>query len=375
VTNPIDGALDPETRELLDRHGFDRVPFARLRDRLVREPDAWLPRVRGPVGPPPIESIAEMPRPDSAECRQLAATGRRAIEAGEVAAVVLNGGMATRFGGGAKGIVEPIAGRSFIDLKLSQISSAGQGRVPVLLMNSFATERATAEHLAHLAPNLEVRQFNQLIAPRLTPEGELFLDARGRCSPYAPGHGDLPEALVASGELERFVGRGGRVIVVANVDNLGAGLDPVIVGLHLERGRPMTVELVETRPGDAGGVPALVEGRLAIVEMFRMPAEFDPLSIPLLNTNNFVFDAAALADPPDLDWFPVRKQVDGRDAVQFERLLGQLSEHLEVGWLRVPRAGPRSRFVPFKVPADLERRAGELRQVLAAQGLLAGNGR
>jgi UTP--glucose-1-phosphate uridylyltransferase len=66
----------------------------------------------------------------------------------------------------------------------------------------------------------------------------------------------------------------------------------------------------------------------------------------------------------------VGKQVEERTAVQFERLAGQLTEHLSANWLAVPRRGVRSRFVPIKVPADLERNRPFLRDVLRAQGVL-----
>jgi UTP--glucose-1-phosphate uridylyltransferase len=140
--------------------------------------------------------------------------------------------------------------------------------------------------------------------------------------------------------------------------------------MHAEGGNPISVELVETYPGDVGGFPARVGGRVAIVEAFRLPGSFDASAIPAFNTNTFVFDAAILGRHPALDWFAVKKQVDGREAIQFERLVGQLTEHFGVTWLLVPREGERSRFLPIKVPADLEAGAAALESVLAAQGVL-----
>ena len=57
---------------------------------------------------------------------------------------------------------------------------------------------------------------------RLTPAGELYFED-GKPSPYATGHGDLPEALRKSGLLERFLAsRGDGYVWIANLDNLGA---------------------------------------------------------------------------------------------------------------------------------------------------------
>jgi UTP--glucose-1-phosphate uridylyltransferase len=355
----------------LSKYGFDSIPFSDLVQRLrTGELGVGENRIKGSVELPPEASYLPLPEVKSEAARRLAKIGQAAIEAGQVGVVVLNGGMATRFGGLAKGVTEAVAGRTFLDLKLSQVAKAGQGQAPVLLMNSFATDEATNNHLAELKISCEVRTFSQMISLRFTPLGDLFLDASGNPSLYAPGHGDLPFALKSSNELERFIAHGGRWLTVSNVDNLGAGLDPRVIGMHIEKGNPMTVEIVRPNQRDVGGFPALVDGKMMIVEAFRIPESFDVNTIPVFNTNTFVFDAKAFLNTFDLDWFAAFKKVDGREVVQFERLVGQLTEFMEVTWLLVPRQGPFSRFIPIKVPADLEGRAGELKQLLRAQGVL-----
>jgi UTP--glucose-1-phosphate uridylyltransferase len=364
-------SLSDDTRAILNKYGFNSIPFSDLIERLQAGTlSAEGNRILGSIELPPEASYAPLPEPNSEEARRLEKIGRTAIDAGQVGVVVLNGGMATRFGGLAKGITEAVANRSFLDLKLSQAAAAGRGKAPVLLMNSFATDEATKNHLAQLDISCEVRTFAQMISLRFTPTGELFVDANGNPSLYAPGHGDLPFALQSSGELDRFIKHGGRWLTVSNVDNLGAGLDPRVIGMHIEQGNPMTVEMVRPNQRDVGGFPALVNGKMMIVEAFRAPTSFDVNTIPVFNTNTFVFDAQALQGPFDLDWFAAFKKVDGHDVVQFERLVGQLTEFMEVTWLLVPRKGPFSRFIPIKLPADLERRAGELKQLLVAQGVL-----
>jgi UTP--glucose-1-phosphate uridylyltransferase len=363
--------FDEKTKAVLGSYGFDQVPFAALAKRLEErgfDPDDA--RLKGEVRLPDPGLLDVYPDPGSRDHERFAALGRRAIDAGEVGAVVLNGGMATRFGGVVKGVVEAVRGRSFLALKIAQIRIASGDRAPVLLMNSFSTARDTADHLLSLGLEGRVRCFSQFVSVRLTPKGEVFRDDGDAPSLHAPGHGDFSYAIARSGELARFVAGGGRWLTLSNVDNLGASLDPVIVGMHIARGNPMSVELVETHPGDVGGFPAVAGGRVAIVEAFRLPRTFDASTIPVFNTNTFVFDAGLLARHPDLDWFGVLKRVDGRDAIQFERLVGQLSEHAAVTWLKVPRDGSASRFLPIKLPADLEASAAQLESALVAQGAL-----
>ncbi|MDD5306719.1 MAG: UTP--glucose-1-phosphate uridylyltransferase [Deltaproteobacteria bacterium] len=361
--------VDTDTWAVLNAHGFGDIPFPDLARRLAEGGfDPERNRVQGPVELLPAGDVSLLPLRGRSEHDRLAAIGARAISNGEVGVVVLNGGMATRFGGVAKGAAQAVDGRSFLDLKLNQVARASNGRAPVLLMNSFATDDATREHLATLDLGVSVRSFSQMVSLRLTPDGELFLGADGRPSPHATGHGDLPFSLVRSGELARFIERKGRWLTVSNVDNLAAGLDPAVVGLHIDSGKAMTVEVVRRDPGDAGGYPALLDGRATILEAFRLPRGFDESLFTSFNTNTFVFDATALAVPRELTWFAVQKNVDGRPAIQFERLVGQLADHVPTEFVLVPRDGAESRFVPIKLPSDLTTLAAPLRAVLGAQG-------
>jgi hypothetical protein len=56
-----------------------------------------------------------------------------------------------------------------------------------------------------------------------------------------------------------------------------------------------------------------------------------------------------------LTWFYVEKEVDGRIAVQMERLVNELSARVETNYLVTPRSGPAGRFFPTKTREDLAR--------------------
>ena len=182
---------------------------------------------------------------------------------------------------------------------------------------------------------------------------------------YAPGHGDLFQAVRRSGTLEAMRERGVRIVTISNVDNLGARVDPVVVGAHLAGGRPLTCE-VARKEGDMGGAPVRVEGRLQLVEGPRFPPSFDQELAPVFNTNTALFDIDALDEDYDLTWLYVQKTVEGRDAVQLERLYHEVSALVPAQFLEVPRRGPRGRFLPIKTPADLERAEADLRELVSA---------
>jgi UTP--glucose-1-phosphate uridylyltransferase len=309
--------------------------------------------VRGrfePAGPQHVEALPSLSARERAELERL---GADAISRGRVAVAVLNGGMATRFGGDVKGIVEAVGGRTFLEIKLAQARRLGP--VPFLIMNSFATHSRSLEFLAQRGLAREVEVFLQGVSLRLTPSGEPMLDEEGRVSLYAPGHGDFPEALVGSGVAARLAERGVETVVLSNIDNLGAELDPLLIGLHLARGRALTAELAATVPGDVGGTPAFVEGRLEMVEGFRFPPGFDAARLPFLATNTFAISLRLLTAGHLLSWYYVEKSVDGRTVVQMERLVNELSRFTETTYVATPRGGPTGRFFPIKTREDLER--------------------
>jgi UTP--glucose-1-phosphate uridylyltransferase len=301
--------------------------------------------------PPRSGDVDDLEALAPAERARLQALGERALSRGEVAVAVLSGGMATRFGGAVKGNVEALRGRSFLELKLA--AARRHGDVPFLAMTSFATHAATRAFLEARGLAGSVRCFLQAVSLRLTPRGGVFLGADGRASLYAPGHGDFPEALRDSGALAELERRGVRVLLLSNVDNLGADADPLLVGYHLAHGKPITSEAARTVPGDVGGAPARVGGRLQLVEGLRFPRGFDFERLPFVNTNSFVFSTDALRREHTLGWYYVEKRVEGRRAVQMEHLVGELSAFEDTAYVCVPRSGPRARYFPVKTPEDL----------------------
>jgi UTP--glucose-1-phosphate uridylyltransferase len=365
--------LPPEVMARLQSYGFDRARLLRLGANLARgELDRGL--VTGTVEPPAPGDVVELPEPDSARYAELEALGVEALRRGEVALIVLAGGMATRMGGVVKALVEALPGKTFLDLRLAEIAALERryGTAPPLwLMTSAATDAGIRSALGERRDGERIATFAQHLSLRLTPTGDLFLDAEGRPSEHAPGHGDLPDALKQSGLLSRFVERGGKTLLIANLDNLGGTIDPALVGFHLAHGSAVTSETVDKLDEDRGGIPVRVDGKLRVLEEFRIPPGFDPATVRVFNTNTFHVDARALLDL-SMDWrfFAVQKKVDGVPVVQFERIVNEITDELSTVYLRMPRSGERSRFLPVKDPEELERRRSEIHAVASARGIL-----
>jgi len=362
--------LPTDTAALLARFHGDVCPTARLRAALLAHAadPAALHRIVDPIAPPPADCVAALPTEGNAAWTSLHDQGSRAIAAGEVAVVVLAGGMATRFGSVIKALAEvfPAEGVRFVDAKSADLTPWG-GAIPAALMTSFATDAAIAEALLRDGLSDTFVCAPQFVALRLRPDGEPFLDAQGNPSPYATGHGDLPDALRAAGLLAAWRARGVRTVLVSNVDNLGATVDPVLYAHHRRSDARITVELVSKRPGDHGGLPVSLGGRLVLAEAFRLPKGFPEEAFPFFNTNTLWIDLDTLdaSTGPDVPWTwcVAQKTVDGRPAVQFERLVGELTWWHRTAYVHVSREGRGSRFVPVKEVEDLTRNAEALRAV------------
>lgn len=360
--------IDRETAAVLERFGFDEELFEALRARVASgELSQESNVVRGKVEPPRPEDLTPLAEPGEPGYEDAREAGIAALRRGEVAQVVLAGGMATRFGGVVKAVVPAVDGQTFLEAKLGrtrELETVVGARIPVGLMTSFATDEVVRAFVAERGLG-EPLVFHQFVSLRLEPTGELFRDSAGRASPYAPGHGDLFQALRRSGVLDSLRERGVRLVQVSNVDNLGARVDPALVGMHVLAGRPLTVE-VARKAGDVGGAPVRVDGKLQLLEGPRFPLDFDQSLTPVFNTNTALIDLDALDREYDLTWLYVEKTADGRPAVQLERVYHEVTRFLETTYLEVPRAGPRGRFFPIKTPEDLERSQDALRELLAA---------
>lgn len=370
-----DQELDEQTRALLTRYGFDAATFEQLRARLCSGRAAEADnRLRSALELPREEDVVPLPALGSAGRAALHAEGAAAIAAGQVAAVVLAGGMATRFGGVVKAGVEVLDGLSFLDLKLrdlEQLARRLDTRITVLLMTSFATDEEVGQRAQPWNTGaLQVETFAQFVSLRMTATGELFRDPAGRPSLYAPGHGDLVPALQRAGLIARLREQGVQHLFMSNVDNLAATLDPAVVGAHLRGRVSLTFEVAELLAGDKGGVPARVDGRLQVIEALRYPAGFVESSIPWFSTNSLMLELAELHREFPLDWFRVTKEVAGQPAIQFERLVNQLTAFVSSQALAIERVGADCRFLPVKDPAELRLRLPAIRAVLTARGAL-----
>jgi len=371
--------------DLLSRFDFDALLFLEQRRAMRDHPiDGSTALVAGELEP--ATGIREARYDGGQDEKSARDLGIEVLAQGHVAVLVLNGGLATRFGGVVKGTVSVFDAFSFLGAKIEDLRRAkalfGQS-IPLLIMNSFATQAGTAEHLQsrrHFGYDpADIQEFEQSISVRLTERGEVFVGADGNARYYAPGHGEFFQRLHAGGLYQRLASRGIKYFTFSNIDNLGATLDPLLLGLHVQSECDMTVEVVKKTKNpngqwDVGGAPVTINGYTQVVEGFRIPPSVPPERLLDFQTNNMCFTLDALREPPTLPRYMVNKKVEGRNSVAFEAVTCEASgvrrpmgePWLTLNLVRVPRTGPRGRFFPVKAQEDLELLRTALRDRLEA---------
>jgi UTP--glucose-1-phosphate uridylyltransferase len=318
-----------------------------------------------------LEPVTELPDAD-----ELPDGGADVLD--QAVVLKLNGGLGTSMGlDGPKSLLEVKEGLTFLDITARQLLALRErtgARLPLVLMNSFSTREPSLERLARY-PQLQAdvpldflqNKEPKLLADTLEPvswEPEPGLEWA------PPGHGDLYPALFSSGMLATLLDHGYRYAFVANVDNLGAVLDPRILGWMAREEIPFLMEVADRTGADRkGGHLARRAGEdgLVLREIAQTPDEdldaFQDIERHrFFNTNNLWLDLreldAALRERDGVLALPMivnRKTVDPRDSsspavIQLETAMGAAIAVFEgARALRVPRR----RFAPVKTTNDL----------------------
>lgn len=337
--------------------------FRRYYEQLVAGRTGYLPEsdIR------PVETLPDVENFDD----KLVELGRSVTRS--VVMLKLNGGLGTSMGlQKAKSLLTVKDDLSFLD---SIVLQAIQLDVPLVLMNSFATRE---DSLAVISGHPELKQeipfdFLQHKVPKVI-QSDLspaeFPENRD-LEWCPPGHGDIYTALITSGALQRFLKKGFRYAFVSNADNLGAFLDPKILGYFVDTGADFMMEVADRTEADRKGghlaQSADTARRLILRESAQCPEQDrehfqDITRHRYFNTNNLWVDLPALwklmkegQKAPVLPLIRNSKTVDPADhtstpVYQLESAMGSaISVFKEARAIRVPR----SRFAPVKTCEDL----------------------
>src|SRR5918999_1641441 len=335
-------------------------------ERLLREGD------QGTLPESELEPVSDLPNADSLPSGDGAPLDRAVV-------LKLNGGLGTSMGmTKAKSLLEVKEGLSFLDVIVRQILWLREkrgARVPLLLMNSFATRDdtlAALERYPELAVDDLPLDFLQGRVPKLLEDTHepVSWPADPALEWAPPGHGDVFTSLAGTGLLDQLLERGYRYMFISNSDNLGAVLDTRILDWFAGEGLPFLSELTDRTEGDRKGghlARRRSDGGLVLRETAQTPDEdreaFEDVSRHrFFNCNNVWVDLRALERTLDerghvlgLPMIVNRKTVDPTDpsspaVVQLETAMGAAIGVFDgAGAVHVPRG----RFAPVKTTSHL----------------------
>lgn len=313
--------------------------------------------------------------PEIGELERYADAGLRAVP--RAAVLKLNGGLGTSMGlERAKSLLVARDDLTFLDIIARQVlraSSVYGCSIPLLLMNSFSTDDDTREVLGRypdlrgdIPVTLMQHKVPKVLRDSLEP-ADWPADPELEWCP--PGHGEVYIALAISGVLDTLLAHGYEYLFMSNADNLGATLDPRVLGYLVERRVPFLMEVAHRTEADkkGGHLAQLRSGQLILREIAQCPdddlAAFQDIERHgYFNTNNIwvnlpelkrVLDAhgnvlqlpmirnAKTLDPKDADSPPV---------YQLETAMGAA---IAVFGGAEALCVTRERFMPVKLCSDL----------------------
>ena len=339
--------------QLLDTHGFDRAQHEQIRADL-RDGHIGLAQNRLPVRSR-IEDVRDdevtvlhaLAETERARLRDL---GMDALRDGAVAVISLAGGAGSRWTHGA-GVVKSLnpfsrlgdAHRNFIEVHLAKSRRVSHmvGRpLPHIITTSYLTHEPIADWLARqpadFYPGPLLLSPGRVIGLRLVPmardlrfaweempqqqldeqaqkvqeslhaaligwaqgmgEGSDYTDNLPNQCLHPVGHWyELPNMLL-NGVLRDLLATAPQLkyLMIHNIDTLGADVDPLLLGRHIDQGATWTGEVITRRIEDRGGGLARVDGRVRLVESMALPHEEIEFDLSYYNSSTTWLDIDGL---------------------------------------------------------------------------------
>ena len=218
--------------------------------------------------------------------RGRAARGRCLRRSSRVVVLKLNGGLGTSMGmTRAKSLLEVKEGHTFLDVIVRQVLHL-RGRArrgdPAAADEQLRDARRHARGARALpragasrgCRSTSCRARCRSCWPTASSRSTWHADPALEWAP--PGHGDVFTSLATSGMLATLLERGYEYLFLSNSDNLGAVLDPRILGWFAREGLPFVSEVVDRTESDRKGghlARRRDDGGLVLRETAQVPDE------------------------------------------------------------------------------------------------------
>lgn len=313
---------------------------------------------------------------------QARAKGAEVLRAGQVAMILVAGGLGTRLGfDQPKGMFRlgPLSGRTLLQILLEQLQAVARRynvHIPLYVMTSPATDDVTRQFLSDNRwfglPASDARVFCQATMWAVDDRFEKILMQSPDSLFLGPdGHGGMLSALSKSGCLTDAERRGTKYFFYGQIDNpLLQVCDELFLGSHALAGSQMTTQVVQKRdPLERVGNVVSAGGKVQVIEYSDLPAEFARQTNPdgslklwagnlAVHAFDVDFLARAASQKNSLPFHKAKKKVpcldatgkvaepDRPNAIRFERFIFDLLPMARHAL--VVEADPAEAFAPVK---------------------------
>lgn len=211
--------------------------------------------------------------------------GRETLRQGKVGAVLLAGGQGTRLGlDKPKGMLNVGLTKDLYLFEqlvhnLMDVTDAIGETLPLFVMTSEKNDEDTrgffAEHDYFGYPKEKIYFFVQDMAPSVSYDGKIYMEAKGNLSTSPNGNGGWFSSMERAGLLDIMDELGVEWLNVFSVDNVLQRIaDPVFVGATVEGNYDCGSKVVaKAAPSERVGVMCLENGKPSIVEYYEMTDE------------------------------------------------------------------------------------------------------
>ena len=236
---------------------------------------------RGKFTPPPAVSLAEIEKNRA----QYTEAGLKAIKNGEVAAVLLAGGMGTRLGFDLPkgcynvGLTHELFIFQCLINNLMDVVRAAGVYVPLYIMTSEKNDAATQaffqEHNYFGYDKNYIKFFIQDMACAVDYDGKLLLEEKGRLATSPNGNGGWYTSMIKAGLDKDLHEKGIKWLNAFGVDNVLQRIaDPAFVGATILGNFQSASKVVrKVEPHEKMGLLCLEDNKPSIVEYYEMSKE------------------------------------------------------------------------------------------------------
>lgn len=279
--------------------------------------------------------VIELQQQNYDECEQL---GEELINSGQVAFVVCT---------------------SDSQLTLAQLSSMGTtllgwklmqaGNMPVWIMCSQQLSQQLHTYISGLilSPGLSGAILEQYEGYCLNPDNSLCIEQH-KPRLYPLGSGDLGPLCASLQLTHNAEYQNVKYVIVCHVNNILAHPDVSLLGYHVKSKRQITCEVMHKLSRDYESILALAD-TLQLIDQFRLHDDFVEQA-SFISTGTMILNIDVLKQKIDWEWQRIRKHVNNKIVVQYERSIQQYTSMFNANYVLVPR---ETHYCHVKSESDL----------------------